>query len=343
MTKEILVLINEERKQYNLPELAANNILDASALAKAEDMSIHNYFAHYSPAGKKPWDWISRQDYTYLLVGENLAINFISAQAVHEALMNSPSHKKNILNEKYQDIGLAVVSGEIDGERTNILVELFAVRQAPELHLAAAAPQIAGTTQPAAANPQTPAAISPAAIRPEPAAEPALEPSEQETRPETQPAVTPSAPLVAALPETPAAETDSTVPAPALETEETAKPRVIMFGESEPVQSLPFLTTPKIRSNQELAAGEPTPVQYFTPKNTKKIGIATRLVAGSKYAYYAALVLMTVALLVNIFVRIRIQHKPVIIQSFLVILFLAGLLAMQVHILEQVTGKIGIV
>jgi len=290
MTKEILALINEERNGNNLPELAANNILDTSALAKAEDMSIHNYFAHYSPAGKKPWDWISRQDYAYLLVGENLAINFTSAQAVHEALMNSESHKKNILNEKYKDIGLAVVSGEIDGERTNILVQIFAVRQAPGLLLAAAAPQIAGTTEPAAASPQAPAVVAPAAAKPEPVAEPA--PAEKKTVPGPEPAATMPAPLVAALPETTAEEINITASETTAATDEAVEPRVIMFGEGEPVQNLPFLTTPEISPNSELAAGEPTTVQYFTPKNNKKIGIATRLVAGSKYAYIAALALM---------------------------------------------------
>ena len=74
--------------------------MSASALAKAEDMAINNYFAHYSPNGKKPWDWINRDNYAYLFVGENLAINFTSAEAVHEALMNSPTHRQNILNEK---------------------------------------------------------------------------------------------------------------------------------------------------------------------------------------------------------------------------------------------------
>jgi len=76
MVSQVLELINRDRVSNNLEPLALNKALSASALAKADDMAINNYFAHYSPSGKKPWDWINRDSYPYLFVGENLAINF---------------------------------------------------------------------------------------------------------------------------------------------------------------------------------------------------------------------------------------------------------------------------
>ncbi|MBU4347684.1 CAP domain-containing protein, partial [Patescibacteria group bacterium] len=108
ISKQILELINQERTANNLSPLSTDPALNNSALAKARDMLNNNYFAHKSPGGKMPWDWINRGEYGYLFVGENLAMNFTSARSAHAALMLSESHKKNILNDKYADIGLAV-------------------------------------------------------------------------------------------------------------------------------------------------------------------------------------------------------------------------------------------
>ncbi len=138
---EVYSLINVEREDNNTPPLALNGKLSEVAKKKAEDMIDRNYFAHKSPDGKMIWDMINRSEYPYLYVGENLAMNFTSADSVNKALMSSASHRKNILNPKYSDIGLAVVSGDIDGKKTNVLVEVFAYPKPAKAVLAAAAPK----------------------------------------------------------------------------------------------------------------------------------------------------------------------------------------------------------
>ncbi len=125
MVARVLELLNKDRQAASLEALQLNPILSSSALAKANDIVAKDYFAHISPDGKKPWDWIDRGQYAYAIVGENLAMNFTTALSVHKALMNSPSHKHNIMNDKYSDIGLAMVSGEIEGKKTNVLVQIF--------------------------------------------------------------------------------------------------------------------------------------------------------------------------------------------------------------------------
>lgn len=129
ISQQILELINKERADNNLPLLKINSVLSASALAKAEDMLINDYFAHIGSNGKMPWDWIDQKEYHYLYVAENLAMNFTSAESAHGALMLSPSHKKNIISDKYVDVGLAVINGQMDGKQTNVLVEIFASPQ----------------------------------------------------------------------------------------------------------------------------------------------------------------------------------------------------------------------
>ena len=56
---------------------------------------------------------------------ENLAIGFESNKDVMKAWMDSPSHKENILNEKYNEIGLIVMQGDINGKLETIIVQIF--------------------------------------------------------------------------------------------------------------------------------------------------------------------------------------------------------------------------
>ncbi|PLX28061.1 hypothetical protein C0583_02410 [Candidatus Parcubacteria bacterium] len=124
----ILELTNQSRIENSVPPLEKNALLSGYALNKANDMVLKNYFSHTTPEGLKPWDFIDRSQYAYKIVGENLAMSFNTAEAVHSALMNSVSHRKNILNKQYNEIGLALIRGEIDGKETNVLVELFSER-----------------------------------------------------------------------------------------------------------------------------------------------------------------------------------------------------------------------
>jgi len=126
MSVQILEMVNKERGEYNIHYLSRNSILDIVALEKAEDMFNNNYFAHKSTDGKMIWDLIDENEYSYLYVGENLAMNFTEAESAHNALMQSETHKINILNEQYNEIGIAVIGGIMDGKKTNVLVQLFA-------------------------------------------------------------------------------------------------------------------------------------------------------------------------------------------------------------------------
>lgn len=121
----VLALTNSSRKGYNLVSLKENAFLDAAAQAKANDMVASGYFAHLSPAGKTPWDFIKAQGYNYSVAGENLAINFYSAEGVENAWMNSPGHKANILNKDFKDIGVGIVQGTYKGNPAVFVVQMF--------------------------------------------------------------------------------------------------------------------------------------------------------------------------------------------------------------------------
>jgi len=129
VTSKIVELANADRDRNQIDEFAVNHNLTRFAMAKAQDMIDNNYFSHDSPDGRKPWQWIDRNEYDYIYAGENLAMDFSSAELIHQAFMKSPTHQKNILNPKYKDIGVAVVSGEINGRQTDVLVQLFGTQR----------------------------------------------------------------------------------------------------------------------------------------------------------------------------------------------------------------------
>lgn len=121
----IIYLVNQSRKDNNVAQLEENQKLDQAAKEKAEDMIKNNYFAHTSPGGVTPWYWFEKNDYDYKYAGENLALGFSSSENQHKAWMESPTHKKNILNQNYQEIGVAVESGIINDNQVTIAVQMF--------------------------------------------------------------------------------------------------------------------------------------------------------------------------------------------------------------------------
>lgn len=116
---------NAKRKEAGLTQLVLNSSLSQAAEEKAADMFANNYWAHNSPAGKTPWDFIVRSGYTYIIAGENLAKNFQTSSSVTEAWMSSQTHKDNIIKPGYREVGYAVVNGTLLGEETTLVVQMF--------------------------------------------------------------------------------------------------------------------------------------------------------------------------------------------------------------------------
>ncbi len=122
---KLLYYTNQERIKHGLQPLKLNEKLSKAAKMKALDMFTKNYWAHYAPDGKTPWDFILQAGYEYEYAGENLAKNFMFSKDVVDAWMKSPSHRENILKKEYTDIGFAVENGILQGEETTLVVQLF--------------------------------------------------------------------------------------------------------------------------------------------------------------------------------------------------------------------------
>jgi len=164
---QLLQDTNARRAEAGLSPLSLNETLSRAAAGKAADMFANNYWAHTSPQGKTPWDFITASGYTYTLAGENLAKNFQTSSGVVNAWMDSPTHKANIVKPGYKDVGFAVVNGVLNGEETTLVVQMFGTSNAPVIaqvpKVEAAAPVSISKTEPVVMNqPETVVPTQPA-------------------------------------------------------------------------------------------------------------------------------------------------------------------------------------
>ena len=148
----IISLTNETRSSLGLTELGIDDRLMQAAQAKANDMLTNQYFAHTSPDGVTPWYWFQTYGYTYRSAGENLAAHFTQAEDVSSAWMASPSHRENIVSDRYNEIGVGIAQGVFEGYATTFVVQMFGYEQ---IATAESTPPIVNDPTP------TPVAITP--------------------------------------------------------------------------------------------------------------------------------------------------------------------------------------
>lgn len=99
--------------------------LSLAAQKKAEDMAERGYFAHTDADGRTPWQWAEEEGYAYAGLGENLAVNFDTAEEVIREWLASPSHRANLLNGRYTETGIGIAVGEYAGSHDAVYVVEF--------------------------------------------------------------------------------------------------------------------------------------------------------------------------------------------------------------------------
>jgi hypothetical protein len=172
-TQDLMNKVNSERTQRFIPALITNSKLTTAAFGKGNDMIARSYFAHIDPDGNYVWPRIEATGYKpYVTLGENLAMDFTSAQSVIDAWMNSPTHRANIVNDKFEDQGMASVAGTYEPNHSTIMVvNLFGTLYKTSKPSPAPSPApVASTTK----KPRTPSPVpaTPAAVAAKPAPAP---------------------------------------------------------------------------------------------------------------------------------------------------------------------------
>ncbi|HPT66102.1 MAG TPA: CAP domain-containing protein [Candidatus Woesebacteria bacterium] len=105
---ELVEKVTATRRQSFLPVLSENSKLNQAAAAKLADMQKYLYWSHDNPTTSQKWDSFIRQTGFKTAIAENLASNFSSSDKIITAWINSPSHRKNLLNPKYNAYGVAI-------------------------------------------------------------------------------------------------------------------------------------------------------------------------------------------------------------------------------------------
>ncbi len=121
---------NQIRLSAGRAPLALNQALMRAAESKAADMLTRGYWDHFRPGDNKaPWDFIRESGYFYSVAGENLARGFKSAHGITAAWYNSPSHRANLLSDRYSDVGFATVeTTDTAGQVQLVTVQMFGSR-----------------------------------------------------------------------------------------------------------------------------------------------------------------------------------------------------------------------
>lgn len=105
LRNSVVHLTNVARASKGCRPLKQNSRLELAAQRHANDMARKNYFSHNSKDGTPWWKVIMRAGYKDP-GGQNIARGFSSTRPLVKAWLNSPLHRKNIMNCKFRTIGI---------------------------------------------------------------------------------------------------------------------------------------------------------------------------------------------------------------------------------------------
>jgi uncharacterized protein YkwD len=121
----VVDLVNEARgrgrkcgseKFAAAPPLAVSRKLTDAAEDHARDMMKKKFFDHRGSNGSQPKDRVLRAGYQPRLSGENIALGPESAEEVVAGWLNSPGHCANIMEPRFEEIGVGLGIGKKRGQ-----------------------------------------------------------------------------------------------------------------------------------------------------------------------------------------------------------------------------------
>lgn len=121
---DVLDMLNEDRKKRGKQDLEMYEPLRKAASKKSWHMEVRNYFGHVDHSGRGPSHRYTKFD-KCRTVGENLARIALEntayvgeaikqnkseyiARETHEGFMNSPPHRDNLLDKRWDYVGVGV-------------------------------------------------------------------------------------------------------------------------------------------------------------------------------------------------------------------------------------------
>lgn len=120
---DVVTLVNEQRRAggtcggQSFPAsapLPMQSELRCAARNHSLDMATRAFFDHENPDGDSPADRIERAGFDWMAVGENIAEGQETPAEVMESWMASSGHCANILDPRFEFIGVGYVGGGDD-------------------------------------------------------------------------------------------------------------------------------------------------------------------------------------------------------------------------------------
>lgn len=108
---DMIQQINAQRSKNGVPPLALYEPVNETAQEKAVDMFTSGVFSHYSSKLGYMTDQFRNHGITCYGWGENIAWGQSSVSMVMNGWMNSPGHRKNILNASHTHVGIGYHRG----------------------------------------------------------------------------------------------------------------------------------------------------------------------------------------------------------------------------------------
>lgn len=120
--KEMLNLVNIQRKKANISPLILDEKLNKLAKIKVDLVIKEGKLNHYAGGYNSLGEFLKNYGISYLAVGENLATKTKNPEDTMNLWMNSKGHRANILNKNFKNIG---ISRGIDKEGNIYWVQIF--------------------------------------------------------------------------------------------------------------------------------------------------------------------------------------------------------------------------
>jgi uncharacterized YkwD family protein/spore coat assembly protein SafA len=109
--QQVAKITNDYRAQNGLPALTFDWQLARVARYKSADMRDKGYFSHTSPTYGSPFTMMKNFGINYSRAAENIAAGQRTPEEVVRSWMNSPGHRKNILDPNVTRIGVGYAKG----------------------------------------------------------------------------------------------------------------------------------------------------------------------------------------------------------------------------------------
>src|SRR5260370_9394070 len=105
--QELFKLLNMERENARLEKLQWDDKVAQAAQAHAQKLAANHALSHQFPDEQQLEERVGVTGARFSAVAENVAVAETVEEA-HLALMNSPGHRDNIMNPRYNAVGIAV-------------------------------------------------------------------------------------------------------------------------------------------------------------------------------------------------------------------------------------------